>query len=226
MTAALASTLVSLLVGLTSAVWPLQPRPQVVHGFAPPSAPWAAGHRGVDLLGHPGQAVHSAEDGTIRFAGLLAGRGVVVVGHGPTRTTYEPVTATVRVGDQVRAGAVVGRLEAAPSHCFPRSCLHWGLIEGDTYWDPLSLLGARPVRLLPLGPAGLLPAGPSAAGPAAGPAVGPAPLAPRRTGTRAGPGRRPAVAGLPGVPGVAAAVALVASVAVADVAARAALPPR
>jgi hypothetical protein len=221
MTAALASSLVSLLVsllvGLTSAVWPLQPRPQVVHGFAPPSAPWAAGHRGVDLLGHPGQAVHAAEDGTIRFAGLLAGRGVVVVGHGPTRTTYEPVTATVRVGDQVRAGAVVGTLEAAPSHCFPRSCLHWGLIEGDTYRDPLSLLGARPVRLLPLGPAGLLPAGPAA---------GPAPLAPRRAGTRAGPGGRPAVAVLPGVPGVAASVAFVASMAVADVAARAALPPR
>jgi hypothetical protein len=45
---------------------------------------------------------------------------------------------------------VIGRLELFGSHCFPRSCLHWGLIEGETYLDPLTLVGAGPVRLLPL----------------------------------------------------------------------------
>ena len=46
---------------------------------------------------------------------------------------------------------MIGRLELFGSHCFPRACLHWGLIEGrDHYLDPLTLVGASPVRLLPL----------------------------------------------------------------------------
>jgi murein DD-endopeptidase MepM/ murein hydrolase activator NlpD len=133
-----------------AAVWPLDPQPEVVHGFDPPSTPWGPGHRGVDLLGHPGQQVRTALAGTVTFAGTLAGRGVVVVSHGFTRTTYEPVSATVGVGDVVPTGGVIGTLQAGLSHCFPQTCLHWGLIGGETYLDPLSLLGFGPVRLLPL----------------------------------------------------------------------------
>lgn len=129
--------------------WPLGPAHPVVRGFDPPAARWGAGHRGVDLLGAPGQEVHAAEPGTVTFAGTLAGRGVVVVDHGDRRTTYEPVAAAVVVGQQV-AGAVIGHLQLPMSHCFPRACLHWGLIEGDTYLNPLTLVGAGPVRLLPL----------------------------------------------------------------------------
>jgi hypothetical protein len=134
-----------------SGVWPLSPRPVVVAGFAPPATRWGAGHRGVDLAGNPAQAVRASQPGRVVFAGRIAGRGVVVVDHGVTRSTYEPVSATVQVGDRVRAGAVVGRLQLFGSHCFPRWCLHWGLIEGgDHYLDPLTLVGAAPVVLLPL----------------------------------------------------------------------------
>lgn len=131
-------------------VWPLRPEPEVVRAFDPPADPWGAGHRGVDLLGSVGQPVRSALPGTVSWAGVLAGRGVVVVDHGATRTTYEPVAATVPVGAQVAAGDRIGRLEWSGSHCLPRSCLHWGWIMGDTYLDPLRLVGAGPVRLLPL----------------------------------------------------------------------------
>ena len=131
-------------------VWPLQPEPDVVHAFDPPDSPYGTGHRGVDLLGTVGQPVVAALPGSVTFAGSLAGRGVVVVDHGATRTTYEPVAATVVVGTPVAAGARVGTLELAGSHCFPRACLHWGWIEGETYLDPLRLVGAGPVRLLPL----------------------------------------------------------------------------
>jgi murein DD-endopeptidase MepM/ murein hydrolase activator NlpD len=138
-------------------VWPLQPRPRVVSGFDPPSRPWASGHRGVDLAGRLGQPVLAALAGRVTFAGRLAGRGVVVVDHGATRTTYEPVRATVSVGDPVGAGAMLGTLELFGSHCFPAVCLHWGLIAdggaggaGKRYLDPLTLVGAVPVRLLPL----------------------------------------------------------------------------
>ncbi|MFT4287241.1 M23 family metallopeptidase [Nocardioides sp.] len=133
-------------------VWPLSPTPSVVRGFDPPDRPWLAGHRGVDLLGRVGQPVLAALPGTVSFAGPLAGRGVVVVDHGATRTTYEPVSATVAVGDPVAAGQRLGSLDLAGSHCLPAACLHLGLIRNadDVYLDPLTLFGPRPVRLLPL----------------------------------------------------------------------------
>jgi murein DD-endopeptidase MepM/ murein hydrolase activator NlpD len=156
-------------------VWPLDPRPEVVARFDPPDSRWGAGHRGVDLAGHVGQPVRAAAPGRVTFAGTLAGRGVVVVDHGTTRTTYEPVDASVAVGDRVPAGAMVGRLQLFGSHCFPRACLHWGLIEGrDRYLDPLTLVGAGPVRLLPLDGTPLLVGTP----PLGGPSVGPPPTAP------------------------------------------------
>src|SRR3954465_12520978 len=90
--------------------WPVQPRPEVVGAFNPPTTRWGSGHRGVDLLGRPGQQVHAALGGTVTFAGLLAGRAVVVVDHGDTRTTYQPVRARVHVGSTVSRGQVVGTL--------------------------------------------------------------------------------------------------------------------
>lgn len=132
-------------------VWPLDPVPEVVGDFAPPSDPYGAGHRGVDLVGSPGQSVRAALPGEVTFAGRLAGRGVVTVTHGDTRTTYEPVTAGVALGTAVAAGDVVGTLEAAGSHCAPRTCLHWGWLRGSEYLDPLRLVGGGPVRLVPLG---------------------------------------------------------------------------
>ncbi len=135
--------------GPADGVWPLSPDPDVVSGFDPPDSRWGAGHRGVDLAGAVGQQVHAARAGTVSFAGRIAGRGVVVVTHGATRTTYEPVAATVAVGDEVGAGDPLGRLELLGSHCLPRACLHWGLVRGTTYLDPLTLVGAGPVRLLP-----------------------------------------------------------------------------
>ena len=133
-------------------VWPLAPTPTVVRGFEPPSSAYGAGHRGLDLLGRVGQPVSAVLAGRVVFAGQLAGRGVVVVDHGTTRTTYEPVTPSVHVGDAVVAGGRLGTLTAALSHCLPRSCLHLGWIRNadDTYLDPMGLFGASPVRLLPL----------------------------------------------------------------------------
>lgn len=155
--------------------WPLRPQPAVVHRFDPPPTPYAAGHRGVDLAGRPGQPVRTALPGTISFAGTVAGRGVVVVDHGATRTTYEPVDARRRVGEDVAAGDRIGTLQAGGSHCAPTTCLHWGWIADETYLDPLLLVGAGPVRLLPLwstdGGPGVRPA-PPASPPAASVAVG------------------------------------------------------
>ncbi len=116
--------------------------------FDPPDLTWDAGHRGVDLAGSPGDVVSSSAAGTVTFAAILAGRGVVVVDHGTVKTTYEPVLATVSVGDTVARGQQIGLLQAGHASCPGTTCLHWGLKEGDAYLDPMLLLGAE-IRLLP-----------------------------------------------------------------------------
>ncbi|MGC4943117.1 peptidoglycan DD-metalloendopeptidase family protein [Kribbella sp. DT2] len=135
------------------AAWPLDPRPRIVRAFTPPPKPWLPGHRGIDLAGTPGQPVLSATPGTITFAGPVAGRSVVVVTQGPHRTTYEPVIPSLPTGTTVQQSQPIGHLSAAASHCAPATCLHWGLLEGKTYLNPLDLLPAQPVRLLPTPPA-------------------------------------------------------------------------
>ncbi len=127
--------------------------------FAPPLHPWGAGHRGIDLRVPARSPVLSAGAGVVTVAGPVIDRGVVVVQHvGGLRTTYEPVRATVRVGQTVAAGATLGTLQTRGSHCRPMTCLHWGLRRGPSYLDPLLLLQPGPagqVRLLPEVDAGL-----------------------------------------------------------------------
>jgi murein DD-endopeptidase MepM/ murein hydrolase activator NlpD len=140
--------------------WPLPPPHHVVEGFDPPAEPWLPGQRGVDLAGHVAERVLAAGDGVVSFAGPVAGIGVVAVTSGALRTTYEPVRPLVRAGQPVRRGQLIGRLVLAGSQCLPAACLHWGLLRGTTYLDPLALLGLSQVRLLPLDPSYRTPAYP------------------------------------------------------------------
>ncbi|MET8410570.1 M23 family metallopeptidase [Streptomyces sp. NPDC005195] len=140
-------------------LWPVGTRPSVLRAWQPPATPYGRGHRGVDLAAAPGDPVRSVAPGRVSFAGRVAGRGAVAVeladtGDPPLRTTFTPVRATVKKGDEVAAGEVLGTLETDGSHC-PTSCLHWGLLRDRTYLDPLSLLPAwllhpAPSRLLPV----------------------------------------------------------------------------
>ena len=135
--------------------WPLQPRPAVVRTFDAPSPDWNRGHRGVDLAGTVGQPVYAAGAATVVYAGTLAGRQVVSLAHpGGLRTSYEPVRASVRVGQQLPAGTVIGELLAGHPGCPAAACLHWGAMWGAAaladYVDPLGLLAVTPIRLKPL----------------------------------------------------------------------------
>ena len=139
--------------------WPVGDRPAVVRGWEPPPSPYAAGHRGVDLAARSGERVRAAAPGRVSFAGRVAGRGVLSItltgtGDPPLRTTYEPVRAVVAEGADVLAGQVVAVLEPGTYHCPAVGCLHWGLLRGESYLDPLSLL---PPGLLRRGPPRLLP---------------------------------------------------------------------
>lgn len=131
--------------------WPLDPRPEVARRFDRPDQPWLPGHRGVDLAAAVGQPVLAPADGRVTWAGVIAGRSVVVVSHdGGLRSTFEPVVATVPVGTAVARGQDVGAVAATPGHCAPRTCLHWGVLRGETYLDPLALVGRAEVVLLPV----------------------------------------------------------------------------
>jgi len=133
--------------------WPLAPPHPVLRAFDPPPAPWASGHRGVDLGGSPGEPVLAAGAGVVVFAGQLADRPVVSVDHpGGLRTTYEPVTPVVVAGQPVARGALLGHLLPGHPGCPAAACLHWGLRRGEEYLNPLGLLGPHRVRLLPPGP--------------------------------------------------------------------------
>ncbi len=134
-------------VGFT---WPLVPPPAVARPFEAPDSAFGPGHRGVDLVGDPGQPVLAAANGVVVHAGWLVDREVVSVEHdGGLRTSYEPVVPAVAAGDRVARGQVIGHLEPGHPGCANRACLHWGLREGERYRDPLELVSPGRVRLLP-----------------------------------------------------------------------------
>lgn len=122
----------------------------VLRPFAPPANRYGAGHLGVDLRALPDEVVRAAGSGTVRFAGQVAGRGVVVIAHPDGITTeYEPLTPAARAGTRVVAGQPIGVLRGPHRGC-AGACLHWGAKRGGTYLDPLRLLAALgPVVLLP-----------------------------------------------------------------------------
>ncbi|HEY6741839.1 MAG TPA: peptidoglycan DD-metalloendopeptidase family protein [Lapillicoccus sp.] len=133
--------------------WPLQPRPPVVSRFDPPAVRWGSGHRGVDLGASAGQAVLAPTGGAVAFRGTVVDRGVLVLETSAgLRITFEPVDSALAVGASVEQGQLVGIVSTVPGHCAPVRCLHWGVLDGATYLDPLAFVGAVRVVLLPLRP--------------------------------------------------------------------------
>lgn len=145
--------------------WPLPGSPAVVRGFHPPSFRYGPGHRGVDLAAMTGAPVLAAGAGTVIFAGMVAGHGVVSVSHqGGLRTTYEPVSAIVTAGQRVTKGQRIGTVQPGHAGCPGTLCLHWGAFRepatsgpnpvgsdpGREYVNPLRLIIAARVRLLPI----------------------------------------------------------------------------
>jgi murein DD-endopeptidase MepM/ murein hydrolase activator NlpD len=140
----------SLLIAIVFAGWGPWPVPgPILAPYDPPPFDWQSGHRGVDLAAMPGEPVVAMAAGTVAFAGSVGGVPVVTVrypGSERLRSTYEPVSALVRVGQRVVAGQRLGVVAAAGGHCSGR-CLHVGLRTDTRYLDPGSLL-ARPAAVL------------------------------------------------------------------------------
>lgn len=149
----------------------------ILRGFQLGATPYSPGHRGVDISSPAGASVRAAADGVVHFSGRVAGRPSVSIDHGGgLRTTYTPVVGHVRTGEIVRAGTVIGTLQAG--HC-ASPCLHWGLTDGHIYHNPLSYLSSRYVRLVPMGASPVVRASlPAASVPTLGPGDDGTPLAP------------------------------------------------
>jgi len=140
--------------------WPIAPPHPVLRPFQRPATDFGPGHRGVDLGGSVGEAVLSAGDGLVLYAGPLYDRSLVSVEHADgLRTTYEPISPVVRVGQYVARGQLIGYLMPGHPGCPlpPRSgpaaaCLHWGVHRDRVYLDPLRLVEIGRIRLLPWPP--------------------------------------------------------------------------
>ena len=117
----------------------------VVKKYDPPAQRWLPGHRGVDLAAPVGSPVRASGDGVVHFAGMVAGTPTVSVMHADgIRTTYQPVRWSVRRGDRVLRGSMIGTVEAGTD-----PGLHWGALRGGDYLNPLDLLWRRPIVLKP-----------------------------------------------------------------------------
>ena len=130
--------------------WPVPTPIRVVSPFRAPPTPYSAGHRGIDLLVEPAAPVVAAAPGTVSFAGMVAGRGVIAIDHGDgVVSAIEPVAASAAQGDAVSAGDVIGTVTQG-GHC-TGDCVHFGVRVHGEYVSPFLFLGGLPrAVLLPL----------------------------------------------------------------------------
>lgn len=146
---ALAFSTVSSPITLPQWVPPLDSPIRIERIFDLANGEYKAGHRGVDLRAHPGNAVYAPADGIVHFAGTVVDRGVLTLRvDDRTLISLEPVRSELTEGEAVQRGQQIAVVEGT-SHC-GASCLHVGVRIGEQYVNPLRFFaGARP-RLLPL----------------------------------------------------------------------------
>jgi hypothetical protein len=66
------------------------------------------------------------------------------------RSTYEPVVASVAIGQEVPLGGLLGTVAPVGGHCGgERGCLHVGLRTDTRYLDPRVLVSRLPAVLKP-----------------------------------------------------------------------------
>ena len=133
--------------------WPVHG--EVTREYDPPETPFGSGHRGIDIAAPLGTPVRAAEEGTVAFAGPVAGALFVSIDHPDgVRTTYSWLSEVrARAGDRLERGAIIGLTGSGHPGMEPPH-LHLGARYGGEYIDPMLLLGGGSVvglvRLAPL----------------------------------------------------------------------------
>ncbi|MEA2517061.1 MAG: hypothetical protein QOG16_899 [Actinomycetota bacterium] len=124
----------------------------IARRFEPPGTEWGPGHRGIDYAVSSGTAVRAIGDGTVSFAGDVAGTLAVTISHGEgLESTYSDLSAIdVAEGDVVDQGFWIGRSGSAHG----ADGLHLGVKLAGAYVDPEGYIGPQDlssaIRLAPL----------------------------------------------------------------------------
>ncbi|MFZ9843947.1 MAG: murein hydrolase activator EnvC family protein [Ilumatobacteraceae bacterium] len=125
----------------------------VIDPFRAPPCDRCAGNRGLDLATTAGTDVRAATNGTVTFAGLVAGRNYVVVRASAdrrVRVTYGGLASVaVEQGQVVRTGESLGTAS---------DTLFFGVRIGDRHVDPATF--TRSAKATPAGAANETPARP------------------------------------------------------------------
>lgn len=98
-------------------------------------------HNGVDLAANYGAAVSAAGDGVVVYAGYQSGYGrTVVISHGfGYRSSYSHLSNfTVKAGEQVKKGGVIGRAGSSGRSTGPH--VHFMIEKDGVLVDPLPFL--------------------------------------------------------------------------------------
>ena len=119
--------------------WPVQG--PIIRGFEPPPNPYASGHRGIDIAVPYGTIIAAPLDGTVAFAGSVAGSLFISIDHPDgVRTTYSWLSSiAVKKGDVVTTGSALGATGWGHPGVTPPH-LHFGAKLGSDYLDPMLLL--------------------------------------------------------------------------------------
>ena len=120
--------------------WPVHG--EVIRGFEQPETRYSAGHRGIDIAAPFGTPIRAPADGTVSFAGQVAGGLYISIDHaGGIRTTCSWISSVgVKKGQTVRAGEVIGATGLGHPAADRPNLFFSARLDG-TYIDPMLLLG-------------------------------------------------------------------------------------
>jgi len=107
---------------------------------APLDNPYAAGHRADNIAAPIGTPVRASADGTVSFAGNVAGNLSVTVDHGGgIKTTYSYLgTIVAKRNQRLVRGDVVGTVGPGHDASLPPN-VQLSARRNDVYFDPLEL---------------------------------------------------------------------------------------
>lgn len=110
----------------------------VATAFDAPEGEYGPGHRGIDYVVPIGTPVRAAGDGTVTFAGDVAGLRAVTIDHGSgVESTYSGLSRVdLSTGERVEEGRFIG----ASGTMHGRAGLHFGVKVRSDYVDPVDLL--------------------------------------------------------------------------------------
>jgi hypothetical protein len=136
--------------------WPA--RGAITCPFSPPRGKYGAGgHAGIDIALARGNEVRASADGMVSFAGgTPLGLCVSVIHEGGFKTTYVSLgSVTVRRGQDIAGGQVLGTSDGSKDRSSSSPHLHFGMYLNGVAIDPMPLLQGMlldPSESLFLGP--------------------------------------------------------------------------